>query len=54
MISKKSVRKWEAIAVILATLLTIVGGSYPLAISQAASINNALGSSISDAPVSAA
>lgn len=43
MISKKSVRKWEAIAVILATLLTIVGGSYPLAISQAASINNALG-----------
>ena len=43
MISKKSVRKWEAIAVILATLLTILGGSYSLAVSQAASINNALG-----------
>ena len=43
MTGKKSVRRWEAIAVVLATLFTIFCGSYSLAVSQAASINNALG-----------
>lgn len=40
---KKRLRTWEAVAVVLATLLTILGSSWTMATGYATAINNALG-----------
>ena len=40
---KKRLRAWEAMAVVFATLLTILGSSWTMAMGYATAINNALG-----------